>query len=99
MEHRHKFDEAIEKADTLYASISQTGTLSELSTMERQIREIMMELTYSVSRLGYWYQEAVNNQRRRIMHPEEVQAYAAQAEQKSTGKGAVKSRKSSRVKL
>lgn len=70
LDHKKNFDEAMKKLTSLRKEVEKAETLAEVSEIEKNIRNALMEVIHRANFLSYWMKEAADKRRKEIKEGE-----------------------------
>jgi predicted translin family RNA/ssDNA-binding protein len=65
-DHKKAFDEAVKKLTAIRKQIEKAETLAEISKLETEVRNALMETIHRANFLSYWMKEAADKRRQEI---------------------------------
>ena len=65
-DHKKDFDEAVKKLIALRKKVEKAETLSEISKLELDVRNALMEVIHRANFLSFWMREAADKRRQEI---------------------------------
>ena len=65
-DHKKNFDNALKKLTALRKQVQKAETLSEVSKLELEVRNALMEVIHCSNFLSYWMKEAADKRRQEI---------------------------------
>lgn len=66
VDHKKNFDNAVKKLVNLRKQVEKAETISELSKLELEVRNALMETIHYTNFLSYWMREAADKRRQQI---------------------------------
>lgn len=70
IDHKKNFDTSVKNLTELRKKIEKADTLSEISQLERQVRNALMAVIHYSNFLSYWVKEAADKRRKEIREKE-----------------------------
>ena len=70
LDHKKNFDEAVKKLTALRKEVEKAETLAEISEIEKNIRNALMEVIHRANFLSYWMKAAADKRRKEIKEGE-----------------------------
>lgn len=68
--YKKDFDDAVKKLVALRKQVEKAETLSEISKLELEVRNALMETIHRTNFLSYWMKEAADKRRQEIREKE-----------------------------
>lgn len=65
-DHKKNFDNAVKKLTALRKQVQKAETLAEISKLELEVRNALMETIHCTNFLSYWMKEAADKRRQEI---------------------------------
>ena len=69
-DHKKNFDAAVKNLADLRKKIEKADTLSEISQLEKEVRNALMAVVHYSNFLSYWVKEAADKRRKEIREEE-----------------------------
>lgn len=69
-DHKENFDAAVKKLVNLRKEVEKAETLSDISKLELDVRNTLMEVIHRANFLSYWMKEAADKRRKEIREGE-----------------------------
>ena len=69
-DHKKNFDAAVKNLADLRKKIEKADTLSEISQLEKEVRNALMAVIHYSNFLSYWVKEAADKRRKEIREEE-----------------------------
>lgn len=69
-DHKENFDAAVKKLVALRKEVQKAETISEISKLEMDVRNALMEVIHRANFLSYWMREAADKRRKEIREKE-----------------------------
>lgn len=66
VDHKKNFDNAVKNLVTLRKKVEKAETLSEVSQLEKEVRNALMAVIHYTNFLAYWMKEAADKRRQEI---------------------------------
>ncbi len=70
VDHKANFDKAVKDLENLRKQVQKAETLSEVSQLEKQVRNALMAVIHYSNFLSYWMKEAADKRRQEIREEE-----------------------------
>lgn len=70
VDHKANFDKAVKDLENLRKQVQKAETLSEVSQLEKQVRNALMAVIHYTNFLSYWMKEAADKRRQEIREEE-----------------------------
>lgn len=70
VDHKKNFDKAVKDLENLRKQVEKADTLSEISQLEKQVRNALMAVIHYTNFLSYWMKEAADKRRKEIREKE-----------------------------
>lgn len=65
-DHKKNFDGAVKQLTDLRKQISKADTLSDISQLEKEVRNTLMAVVHYSKLLGYWVKEVADKRRKEL---------------------------------